>query len=287
MSSKKGYVLVVVLLILAVTTAVVIDFARTVYGYVNTANNFSESERLSLLLRSAYIFAAERARDLSSQFSFNDRRQVIFEDKIEDTPIELLLEDNNSKFNLNSLVYKNGVVNEAGYAIFRRLLRELTINEEYADRLVDFIDTDKVPRIPGGESSAKNHPLFSLSELGYTFPEDLLQKVMPYLTVFGDGKININTADELLLRALHPGMTTALAERLMEVRKERPFQRLGDVVKVPGMEKIGIELSDSITVKSSSFNVAIRARSHDLVETAEAGFELSEGRIVTKYWKER
>lgn len=287
MSNKNGYVLVVVLLILAVTTAVIIDFARTVYGYVNTANNFSESERLSLLLRSAYILTAEKALDLSSQFSFNDRRQVTFEEKIEDTTIGLLAEDNNSKFNLNTLVFQNGVLNEAGYNIFKRLLRHLAINEEYADRLVDFMDPDKIPRVPNGESSAKNQPLFSLSELGYTFPDDVLQAVMPYLTAFGDGKININTADELLLKALHPGMTQALAERVIEVRKAKPFQRLGDVVKVPGMEKIGIEISDIITVRSNSFNILIKARSNDLVETAEAGLDLSEGRIVTKYWKER
>jgi general secretion pathway protein K len=287
MSNRKGYVLVVVLLILAVTTAVVIDFGRSVYGYVNTANNFSESERLSLLLKSAYILSTEQTYDLSSKFSFNHRRQMTFEEKMEDTAIGLLLEDNNSKFNLNSLVFKNGVLNETGYNIFRRLLGGLSINEEYADRLVDFIDPDNIPRVPNGESSAKNHPLFSLSELGYTFPDDVLQTVRPYLTVFGDGKININTADELLLQALHPGITKALAERLMEIRKDRPFQRLGDVVKVPGMEKIGIEISDIITVKSSSFNVLIKAQSNDLVETAEAGFDLSEGRIVTKYWKER
>ena len=109
------------------------------------------------------------------------------------------------------------MVNEPRYNAFKRLLKELKINEEYADRLVDFIDPDKVPRVPGGETNAKNNFLFSLSELSYIFPDDIMKTIAPYLTVFGDGKININTADVLLLKTLHPDMTGALAERIKEV----------------------------------------------------------------------
>ncbi len=79
----------------------------------------------------------------------------------------------------------------------------------------------KVPRVPGGENKAKNYFLFSLSELSYIFPEDVINTVMPYLTVFGDGKININTADLPLLKALHPEMSEALAKRIIEVREEQ------------------------------------------------------------------
>jgi hypothetical protein len=82
-------------------------------------------------------------------------------------------------------------------------------------------------------------------------------------------------------------MSEALAKRIIEVREDKPFEGPGDVVKVPGMEKIGIEISNDITVKSNSFNVVIKAQSNDLVETAEAGFDLSSGRVVTKYWRER
>ena len=82
-------------------------------------------------------------------------------------------------------------------------------------------------------------------------------------------------------------MTEALAERIKEVREDKPFETMGDVVKVPGMEKIGFDISDVITVKSNSFSVVIKAERNDLVETAEAGFDLSGGRVVTKYWREK
>ena len=287
MRCKKGYVLVIVLLILAVTTAAVIHFAGTVYGYVNTANNFNESERMSLLLKSAYLLTAEKVLDLSSQLSFSDQREIPLEEKIEDTTVGLLLEDNNSKFNVNSLVFRNGLVNDEAYNIFKSLLRELKINDEYADRLVDYIDPDKVPRVPGGEENAKNSFLFSLSELSYIFPEDVMNMLTPYLTVFGDGKINLNTADISLLQALHPEMTVALAERIKEVREDKPFETLGDVLKVPGMEKIGIDISNIIKVKSNSFSAVIKAERNDLTETAEAGFDLSGGSAVLKYWREK
>lgn len=289
MRNKKGYVLVIVLLILAVTTALVIDFAGTVYGYVSTANNFNESERMSLLLKSAYLLTAEKALDLSQQLSFSAQKEISFEEKIEDTTVGLLLEDNNSRFNVNLIGRTNPVLSEINSDIFRRLLRELRIDEKYADRLADFIDYDKSPIVPGGEDRAKNYPLSSLSELSYIFPEDDLKKVRPYLTVFGDEKININTAELPLLKALHKNMTETLAKRIIEVREGKPFESTDDVrKKVPGMDTIGPDISvNIIKVESDSFNVVIKAERNDLVETAEAGFDLSTGRIVTKYWRER
>ncbi len=283
---NKGYVLVIVLLILAVTTAAVIQFAGTVYGYVSTANNFNESERMSLLLKSAYLLTTEKVPYLLSQLGPSAQREISFEEKIEDTTVGLMLEDNNSKFNVNLLGAINPVKSDASYNIFRRLLRELKINEEYADRLVDFIDADKIPRVPGGEDKAKNHALYSLSELGYIFPEDVMKTVIPYLTVFGDGKVNINTVELPLLMALHPDISETLAKRVVEVREGKPFEKVVDVVNVPGMEKIGVAISEDIKFESNSFNVTINAERNDLVETAEAGFDLSNG-VATKYWRER
>ena len=170
MRNNSGYVLVLVLLVLAVTTAVVIDFSRTVYAYVNTANNFAESERMSLLLKSAFLEISQKASSMSAQLAFNNQQVLTFEEKIEDTKVGLELEDNNSKFNVNTLVSGSGLPNNNRIEIFRRLLKELKIDEIYADRLVDYIDPDKVPRVPGGETPAKNSPLISISELGYVFP---------------------------------------------------------------------------------------------------------------------
>lgn len=299
MRYKKGYVLIIVLLILAITTTAVIHFAGMVHGYVNTANNFSESERMSLLLKSAYLIAAEKAVDLLSQLNLSTQREISLEEKIEDTTVGLHLEDNNSKFSVNTLVYRgNGQRNDTAYTIFKRLLRELKINDEYADRLVDFIDPDKIPSVPGGEDRAKNNFLFSLSELSYIFPEDILKTVRPYLTVFGEEieyrtykniNININTAELPLLKALHPDMSEALAKRIMEVRKGKAFANLNEVKNVLG-DKIVTQISNVISVRSISFNVAIKAERNELVQTAEAGFDISDisgGRAVLKYWRER
>ncbi len=296
MRYNEGYVLVIVLLILAVTTAAVIDFAGTVYGYVNTANNFTESERMSLLLKSAYLLTAEKALELSKQLTFSDQREISLEEKIEDTTVGLLLEDNNSKFSVNSLVYSGSRQrNHTAYDIFKRLLKELKINEDYADRLVDYIDADKIPWVSGGEGKAKNYPLSSLSELSYIFPEDILRTVRPYLTVFGETintdqqthiNININTADLPLLKAMHTDMSEALAKRIIEVRTDKPFVKPGELIPVLG-NKMVADLLEVIVYQSNSFNVVIKAESNDLVETAEAGFDLSGGRIVTKYWRER
>ncbi len=287
MNNKRGYILIIVLLMLAVTTTLVIHFSTTVYGYAAAANNFGEAERMSLLLKSAYLITAEKALDLSSQLSFTDQREIAHEEKIGDTVVGLVAGDNNSRFNVNSLVFRNGRLNETGLNIFKRLLRQLGIDEEYAYRLADYIDPDRIPGVPNGETYAKNHFLYCLSELEYIFPEEAAERLRPYLTVFGDGTININTADVMLLKSLHPDMTESLAERLEHLRNDKPFETMGELLKVPGMEKIGIDISDLARVKSNSFNLTIRAEHNDLAASAEAGFDLSEGRVALKYWREQ
>lgn len=287
MKRQGGYVLIIVLMVLAIATAAVVDFIRTTYVYVNTADNFKESERMGAVLRSAYLFTAEKTKEYISQLDFTDRKEVPFEENIQNINIKAVLTDNNSKFNVNSLVYKNGLVNETGYNIFKRLLREIKLNEDYADQLVDWIDPDKISRSSAGENNAKNYFLFSLSELGYIFSKEDLKTLLPYVTVCGHGKINMNTAEHPVLRALHPEITETTAKRIIEMREQNPFKSTGDVLKVPGMGKIGIEISENITVKSLSFNIILSAAEGELMETATGDFEIKDGGVITRYWKEQ
>lgn len=283
---NSGYVLIIVLIVLASSMAILTTFISDVYVYVNTTENFRESEKMSMVMKAAYTFTSERGRELYARSNYNSFREIPFEENVEDMKLIVLVVDNNSKFNLNSLVFKNGLVNQSAYNVFKRLLKELEIDESYADTVIDYIDADKVSRSSTGELNAKNYFLFSLSELSYIFPKEDLDKLLPYVTFFGDGKININTALYPVLKALHNDISEEVLKRIIERRTEKPFENIGELTKVSGMERVGIEISDMITVKNTSFMIYLKAAKDEFIENIEAGCEIIGDKIVTKYWKE-
>ncbi len=284
--TSKGYVLIIVLAVLASAMVILVDFIGKVYLYANTSENFKDSERISTLLKAAYRISSERGREFYARTNFNRFRELPFEETVEDIKVTAVIVDNNSKFNINALIYQNGLINQNAYNVFKRLLRELELKEDYADILVDYIDPDRISRSSTGEMNAKNHFLFSLSELNYIFEKEDLNRLLPYLTFFGDGKININTADYVVIKSLHADITESLAKRIIDVRTEKPFETVGDVTRVPGMESIGIAISDMIVVKNSGFQVYLKGEKENFTAAVEAGCEFRDGRVVTRYWKE-
>src|SRR5690606_38976115 len=67
--------------------------------------------------------------------------------------VQVRIEDLAGRFNLNSLVQQQQP-NAAALAQFRRLLLRLQISEPYAERLVDWLDTDQQP---SGEQGAEDN----------------------------------------------------------------------------------------------------------------------------------
>src|SRR5688500_17847294 len=116
--------------------------------------------------------------------------------------------------------------------------------DELAQAIMDWRDPDDLARPRGAEREAyerrgrlalpANGPFREVEELlqveGMT-PERFA-KVRPYLATRGTGVVNLNSADEPVLRAL-PGMTDAMVARLLAMRSQG--QRLRTVNElVPG-----------------------------------------------------
>lgn len=91
-----------------------------------------------------------------------------------------------------------------------------------------------------------------------------------YLTVWGSGKINVNTAPLPVLAAL-PGMTPALAQALVHFRQgddqvpgtvdDRPFRQIADVLLVPGISRTALARFEALlTVAPTAFRVLATGR---------------------------
>lgn len=142
------------------------------------------------------------------------------------TKIRYGLIDEESKLNVNT----------ADAEVMERLFKVvLNVDEvraqDLAASIVDWRDADSELSAPVGSAEdpfyrnlaynpyeAKDAPLEALEELRLVKGMDAnsLEKLKDYLTVFGDGKININTAPMAVLLAV--GMSTYLADKVMSYR---------------------------------------------------------------------
>ncbi len=172
--------------------------------------------------------------------------------------LELEIADLSGRLQINSLVQTspqgqesegsqgdNNTENEIRDILVRLLLSPMFVTEEESeafqivDALVDWIDEDERESDNGAESSyyqalenpygCRNGPVLYIEELllvkGITplllFGEGEKKGLVDYITVYGDdGKININTADSLLINSLDPLIGDELVERLITFRKD-------------------------------------------------------------------
>lgn len=138
--------------------------------------------------------------------------------------------------------------------------------------IIDWIDPDdEVTRLPfierdneGAESAyyrrldpsyeAKNAPFDAIEELllvrGVT-PESFWGRrggeglggvdgaagFRDLATVYGDGRVDVNSAPPLVLMSLAENMPPDAVAEMVEIRKQEPFRHIGELIAVPGMTR--------------------------------------------------
>lgn len=291
---NRGMALVITLLVVAILTAVVVEFAYGVYISTNALHNWQTAQRLSLAAKSATLLGARFITESNSLYPYTYPGQMEILQKIPfdeiDGTILLRIEDENSKFNLNSLVPPNGILNadpSAPYASFLRMLKALGLKADIADRIVDWIDPDTEPRLRDSENSAKNVYLDSIDELLLIpgIDRESYERLVPYVTIYGSvqgspAKININGAAIPVLMSL--GINAATAERIVRYREATPFAYEGEISKVEG----GQPLIGYISIRGTAFHVLATAQTGNIKRIIESVIDISGGSRVVRYWKE-
>lgn len=133
----------------------------------------------------------------------------------------------NDCFNINNL-WQEGMVSEPHYQYFKRLLQLLDIDFSVAEQAIDWMDPDQIPRQQGAEDFAylAASPPYQTSGQGFWHESQLnllqavtpavYEELKPYVCVLpvlrrGASKMNINTLSPVMIRALHPSISEALA----------------------------------------------------------------------------
>lgn len=137
------------------------------------------------------------------------------------------------------------------------------------------------------------------------FNRAIYEKIEPFITVYGDGMININTASAVVLRAI--GFEQELIEKIMQVRKgpdereatddDHIFQRTYDIAaevnRVEKLKKHEVEQIDYANIQqmltTNSFFYSIhsvgRLSGNRDVRTIDCVFDITNNMI--KFWHEK
>jgi len=294
---NRGFALVLTLMVVAIITAMVVEFAYGVYINTSALYNWQNSQKLSYAARSAIKLGAMIITENAKQYPYTYPGSIEITKKIPfdniDGSITLKIEDENSKFNVNSLVFLNGTLNEDAYASFVRLLKALNLKTSIADNVVSWINPAIRPMPVDSKIPSKNTCLDSVDELLLIPGIDMTSytTLLPYVTIYGSGQgsflININGASVPVLMSLSDSIGRGLAENIVRYRESSPFQQISDIQKVSGIN-IGTIKMQYITVKGTSFYVTGTAQSGDIQRIIDCVLDVSgtgTNRIV-RYWKE-
>jgi general secretion pathway protein K len=219
---------------------------------------------------------------------------------------EVRVKDQSGKIHINKLVDTKGKVNQKHRELLERFFSadEFDLEPEdvgdILDAMTDWIDPDNEVTKFGAEDSyyqalekpyaCKNGPMEFLDELllvkGITrelfYGEEGRPGISSYLTTHGQGLININTADSLILRTLSQHMDQEIVEEMVSYREDEDndLSKPEWYKKVQGMSS-EVKIDDLITTSSNFFEInsvglkgAMNKSVISLVERKEGGLKV-------------
>lgn len=308
MNRQGGFVLVVVLLVVALLTGLTVTFINDVYLETGSRSASLDAAQGSLFAEGGIAAGLQLLSvtvGSASYSTLNDLWAQPLQLQEEQGQLLVTITEESGKLNLNQVALPNGTAHPVFHPLAQRLLKRLTLPPDLLDAVSDWIDEGDIPSPGGAEKDwylaqkqplqPRNGPLETVEELGRVkgFGNGPLEQLLPFITVYGEAsvgapatKININTAPQELLEALDERITTALATRIIAWRRLTPFKEPSDLARVPGMDGIAPSLLTVITAKGSVYRLNSAATVNGTTRTIEAVVRLSGSTPTVLYWRE-
>ena len=291
-SDERGIALLLTLLVLTLLVALILEFDAEARREYRDAAAFRDNFKATVLARAS----VQAARGVLQQDFLKDKQAgqpfdaltdlwafPITNYVIGDGLLNAKIEDERGKLNLNDLaVSGDPIIKKAKVGRVKRLFELLQINPDLVDAIVDWVDDNDVPEPAGAESlyyqtlrpsyRAANAPLQTLLELrlikGMT-PE-IMAKLAKLVTVYpheGQSKVNLNTADPLVIQALDPGITQSVAADIIQ---SRPYKTIQELDRVSSFEDIGkvLRTQSLYDVQSNLFLARMTVKVNEVTRNA-------------------
>ncbi len=262
-NNEKGVALIITLLVVTLLTALIVEFAYSARVNLSSAGSFRDRQKAYYLAKSGVNFIGGMLKDNASKNKADDINQMIPPVTVGDGVVSLKAFDESAKINIKTINTNN--VAKA------RLVRLFDIME-VSSQLLD------------GIFERESYNLVSELRLVRGITDEIYDKIKDYLTVYGDGKININTAGEVVLRCLLNDITEDIASRIISYREKNRFENPADLKKVVGVSQ-DFNISD-IATKSNDFSVISTGTVNDVKSTITAVIERkSKSETKYHYWR--
>ncbi|GFO56227.1 type II secretion system protein K [Geomonas sp. Red276] len=313
MRNERGFALVITLIVTALLIALLVEFVNEVYVDTSHSHNFAASQQASLLAESG-VTGAMKLLQMSSllrQGSQNSAYSSLLEPWAKPQSydagvgtVSFTIEEETGKFNLNTATNDAGLSDDKT-EIASRLFTKLKIQgaRDLVDSLLDWSDKNDSPLPGGAETSyyqalkipyhAKNGKLDTVDELPLVkgFTPDLVNKLRPYVTVYGSfdnepvTKVNVNTAPREVLAALDPSLTDDRVDSIIDARSKKPLVA-GDLNAISGIESISMNISTKVCYQGSVYRIHSEGKVGESVSVAEAVVRMGGSQPTILYWRE-
>ena len=286
LGDNRGMALILTILIISLIVALTLQFNTSMWSNLHAAVNLRDGIKLSCIARSGFNGALAVLHEDASSGSVDTLREDWAHAKMFSESLASLFDeglflveiaDLSGRIQLSKLVDKDGNYNNTQKSIFIRFLSspEFGLDPEEVENIVDaikdWIDKDSETTRFGAENAyyqtleksypCKNAPIEFLEELLFVrgIAKELFYGsgekpgIFQYLSPHGNGKININTADLLVLRSLSDDIDQERAEDIV-IYRENEDNDLSDFKwykNVPGMADVSIP--DSLLTTSSTY----------------------------------
>ena len=263
---RNGFVLIVVLCMVIMLAIVLLGFNTVSRMNLRSADDFKKSgqalncAKAGLNVAIAAVRATTGPNADAQYLSLLSHAQTL---DLGDGTCSITVVEESGKMNVNFLKDKQG---RPDTARIDRLLRLIDlVNRAYPNSpkitydivpsIIDWTDNDDevtdlgfVKRNNLGAESAyytrmnppyepANRPFETIEELAALkgFTGDVLERLAPYLTVYGSGRVNINYASEIVIESLSEKIDPVMARLIAERCRLRPFAGIAELGDMMGM----------------------------------------------------
>ncbi len=307
-NNNRGMALLITLLIVSLIMALTIQFNRSMRSDLYAATNMKDSLKLNYVAKSGINIAralleydgGENNIDTLHELWANNSLWAQFSESLFDEgSLATSVIDHSGRIQLNALLKRQAdgkqVLNDEQAGLLKRLLtsEDLGLSQEDAEQIIDavadWMDSDDETRGFGGAENSyymslekpygcKNGPIEFADELlmvkGFSrellFGTEGISGIINYLTPYGnDGRINLNTADEVVLKALSEQLDQRAVDAVIAYRGDwqNDLSSSSWYKEAPGFPG-DVSISPSLlTTKSVFFEIVSSGKMEPMIRT--------------------
>ncbi|MBI3608737.1 MAG: type II secretion system minor pseudopilin GspK [Nitrospirae bacterium] len=306
--------LVLTLLVVVLLVTAVLEFDQSTRTTLKAAGNFRDGLKAFYLATSGIAAAQAVLKDDKNRTQIDSLTELWATPfppyPLGDGTVAVAIQDEGGKINVNALVNPDGTIHlPLAIEQLKKLFQLKGLDPAPVDAIVDWLDRDDVEE-PGGAETVyyqrldrpyhcRNGQFETLAELHLVkgITDEVYRAISPYLTVYGnkfggENKINVNTADPLVLRTLpikEPNqaqvtfpLDEAQVDKLVDAR---PFSILTQLNQVSGMSSAVVsQLQSQLDVRSQHFSVYAEGAANGVKKAVLAVVDRS-GEPTLRYWR--